>query len=494
MTLPTDRRSFMAGVAATGIVAALQENPVRADVPTRDYAMPLNRWVTTTQSRPWQVSSYLQQLVAKGDATGDVELHLGSTFQTMDGFGACFNEMGWDAISLLPRSDQDSIFAELFGDAGLGLSLCRMPIGANDFARDWYSYDETEGDFDLRHFSIAHDEATLVPFIKRAQAIRPGLRLWASPWSPPTWMKVNGHYASVPNRSGAPANGLTPQQIGAEGTDMFVQEPRYFDAYARYFGKFVDAYRSRGIRIGMVMPQNEFNSAQPFPSCCWTPEGIARFLPYLEREMSKRSVEIFFGTLERPDPQLFENVFASSAAPSPLRGVGIQWAGRNALPFIARQHPDLRFYMSEQECGDGKNDWRYARYAWSLMKYYFSNGCSGYDYWNIALVDGGVSRWGWAQNSLLSVDRSSRTYRWNHEYYLLKHLCGIVRPGARRVAAISWTGYEEVLAFRNVDGTVAIMTQNPLVSSLPLRIVIDDRIIETTLPGDSFSSILLDRA
>lgn len=485
------RRGFV-GLAGAGVVAASLPAAARAATGgTQTYALPFGRWAVTTQARPWQVSGADQRFSRRTDEPGDVELQPEGGFLPFEGFGACFNEMGWDAISLLPRADQDAIFAELFGDAGMGFALCRMPIGANDFARDWYSYDETPGDFDLAHFSTAHDDQTLVPFIKRALHVRPDLRLWASPWSPPSWMKTNGHYASVPNRPGWPQNGLRADQRGAEGTDMFLQEERYFAAYARYFGKFVDEYARRGIRIGMVMPQNEFNSAQPFPSCCWTPTGLARFLPHLGREMGRRDVEIFLGTLERPADRLFENVYADQAAAAVVRGVGVQWAGRGALPFLARNHPSLRFYMSEQECGDGKNDWRYARYVWSLMKHYLSSGCTGYNYWNIALVDGGVSRWGWAQNSLLSVDRATRRYRWNHEFYLLKHLAGLVRPGARRVGAVSWTGYEDVLAFRNVDGSVAIMAHNPTGAAMPLRIGMGKTMVEQVLPPDSFASILL---
>ncbi|WP_404339737.1 hypothetical protein AB2M62_00905 [Sphingomonas sp. MMS12-HWE2-04] len=272
-----DRRSFVGMAAASGLAATLPAS-ARAQ-PAQTYALPPNRWVVTTQASPWQLAETPQQSTARANEPGDVELQLDATLPAIEGFGACFNEMGWDAIGLLPRADQDAIFAELFGDAGMGFALCRMPIGANDFARDWYSYDETPGDFALAHFSTARDEQTLMPFIQRALRVRPDLRLWASPWSPPSWMKTNRHYASVPNRPGWPDNGLQPDQRGAEGTDMFIQDERYFAAYARYFGKFIDDYARRGIRIGMVMPQNEFNSAQPFPSCCWTPTGLARFLP-----------------------------------------------------------------------------------------------------------------------------------------------------------------------------------------------------------------------
>lgn len=477
------RRSFLGGVGAIGAGVAAP-GVVHAQPSVRTTAA---RWVVTTADGPWRAGP--TPVRGPSDAF-DLEVRLDAPEQTVEGFGACFNEMGWDALRLLSRSDQEAVFAELFGERGAGFALCRMPVGANDFSRDWYSYDETRGDFALKDFSTARDESTLVPFIKAAQQVRPDLKLWASPWSPPTWMKTNGHYASVPNRPGWPANGLAPGQEGREGDDMFVQDDRYFDAYARYFGRFVDAYEKRGIRVGMVMPQNEFNSAQPFPSCCWTPTGLARFLPHLGREMGKRGVEVFFGTLERADDRLFERTCADAAAGGVIAGIGAQWAGKGAVAALHRAHPTLRLYQTEQECGDGRNDWRYARYTWSLMKTYLQNGATGYHYWNIALVEGGVSRWGWAQNSLLTVDRATRRFRWNHEYWLMKHLSAYVRPGAQRLATRSWTGYEDVLAFRNRDGSVALVAHNPMCEPLPIRIKLGPDVIAATLPADSFASLL----
>ncbi len=181
-----------------------------------------------------------------------------------------------------------------------------MPVGANDFALKAYSYDETKDDFELKHFSIENDRATLIPFIHAAQRYQPKLRLWASPWSPPSWMKKNGFYAEAAAREGQKDNGIRPDQVGHEGEDMFLLEERYLRAYAKYFGRFIDAYGEQDIRVGMVMPQNEFNSAQNFPSCTWTPAGLAKFIRYLGPEMSERKVAVFFGTLERGDPKLLE--------------------------------------------------------------------------------------------------------------------------------------------------------------------------------------------
>ncbi len=156
----------------------------------------------------------------------------------IEGFGGCFNELGWTSLSALNDADRSTVLAELFDPhAGARFTYCRMPIGANDFARKAYSYDETDGDFDLKDFSIANDKETLIPFIHAAQKFQPQLKIWASPWTPPSWMKRNKFYAEAKAYPGMKDNGIRPDQIGKEGEDMFIQEPRYFEAYARYFGK-----------------------------------------------------------------------------------------------------------------------------------------------------------------------------------------------------------------------------------------------------------------
>jgi glucosylceramidase len=262
----------------------------------------------------------------------------------MEGFGACFNELGWTSLSALSESDRDAVMSELFDPAGgARFTYCRMPIGANDYAREAYSYDETDGDFAMQHFSIAHDKDTLVPFIQAAKKHQPALKLWASPWSPPTWMKRNHFYAEAKAVGGFKDNGIKPEQIGHEGEDMFIQEPRYFEAYALYFQKFIEAYKAEGINVGMVMPQNEFNSAQNFPSCTWTPQGLARFLHDLGPEMQKRGVDVFFGTLERGNVEMLRTVMADAEAARFIKGVGVQWAGKNALPAAVREFPALKF-------------------------------------------------------------------------------------------------------------------------------------------------------
>src|SRR5882724_10793034 len=138
-------------------------------------------WVSSTQTAQWKIKK--DATITPATNKFDVEINLTGSLQTIEGFGTCFNEAGWTSLSFLPDSTREHIFRELFAPgAGANFTICRMPLGANDFSRDWYSYDEKDGDFDMKNFSIVNDKETLIPFIKKAQTYNPALKLWASPW------------------------------------------------------------------------------------------------------------------------------------------------------------------------------------------------------------------------------------------------------------------------------------------------------------------------
>ncbi|MGK9148062.1 beta-glycosidase [Plantibacter flavus] len=457
--------------------------------PTREIT-----WVTTTQHEAWTAQPSPTWVPLAG--MPGVMLRPEQRRQRIDGFGVCFNELGWTALSRLTEAERDGILDELFTPGiGTGFTLCRMPVGANDFSTDWYSYDEVDGDLELEHFSIEHDRSTLVPFITAAKRHQPDLRVWASPWSPPTWMKTNKHYAGARPWDGSNVdNGIRDDQLGEEGTDMMVQTPEYLAAYARYFGRFIEAYREAGIDIEMVMPQNEFNSPQVFPSCTWTPAGLARFVSHLGPEMDRLGVKVFLGTLERPDASMVTDVLDDPDAGRWIQGAGFQWAGKGAIAEVHRVAPELTLLQTEQECGDGENDWRFCRYTWTLMRRFFESGANGYTYWNLALDQGGESRWGWKQNSLVVVDPETNTFEYTHEYHLLKHLAHFVEVGARRIEAFSWSGYENQLAFENPDGSLVVVMQNDLTEEMPVTIARGGQALEVVLPGDSFSTFVIPAA
>ncbi len=456
--------------------------------------------VSTTEQNAWQ-SVENSSWVAESESP-DVIINLNDYEQTIDGFGTCFNELGWTSLSLLSDADRESILKELFEPGvGANFTICRMPVAANDFARNWYSYDETDGDFEMENFSIANDFETLIPFIHNAQNYNPNIMLWASPWSPPQWMKYNGHYAARSAQGDSNFhsddfgmdmrginNGLTPDREGKEGTDMFIQEDKYLQAYALYFSKFIEAYRNEGIDISMVMPQNEFNSTQIFPSCTWTAASLANFIgKYLGPEMDKIGVDVMFGTVERANEALVDTILTDPDASKYVSGVGFQWAGKGAIPGINERYPELKMYQTEQECGNGKNDWENCVYSWDLVKQYMTNGTNAYLYWNTSLVEGGISTWGWKQNSLVTVDPETHTFQYNHEYYLMKHLSHYVQPGAKFVNSSG--EFDNLLAFENPDGSMILIIQNEEDADKTVTVKLGEENLALNLKADSFTTV-----
>ncbi|GHU79269.1 glycosyl hydrolase [Bacteroidia bacterium] len=454
---------------------------------------PAIQWIVTTPDASW-IQQETGSIEFPRNNAPDIIVDIAHPQQTIDGFGTCFNELGWTSLSLLSGIDKDAVFRELFAPgAGANFTICRMPVGANDFSLNWYSYDESDGDFAMDSFSIANDKETLIPFIKKALSYNPNLKIWASPWSPPTWMKYNKHYAcNVSDSSTAEQyrNDLTPEQRGAEGTNMFIQHDTYFEAYALYFAKFIAAYRNENISISMVMPQNEFNSCQVFPSCTWTPEGLNEFVgKFLGPKMQELGVDVLFGTMERPDASLIDTLLKDENSSKYITGVGFQWAGKDAVKTIHEQYPNLKIYQTEQECGNGANDWTHACHAWDLMKLYLGNGANAYEYWNTSLLKGGMSRWGWSQNSLVVVDKEERTYAYTYEYYLMKHLSHFILPGAQR---LNTTGaFANLLAFKNPDGSLVLVIQNDTdIEAKPL-IQLDKYQFAPKLKPNSFNTLVI---
>jgi glucosylceramidase len=395
----------------------------------------------------------------------------GGPAETWDGFGGCFNEIGWQSLRRLPGKERAKIMEALFGESGLKLDSGRIPMGASDYASEWHSYTERRDDFALDGFSIKRDQTELLPFIHEAQALRNDLRFFGSPWSPPTWMK----FPSVYNFGN------------------FKMEEKYLDCYARYFSRFITTYREHGVNVSEVHPQNEPVADQKFPSCVWTGEQLCEFIgghlgPVLARE--NPGTEVWLGTMNTDDYQgMFLPTLADKTARRYLRGVGLQWAGKGVAHRLRQQHPDLPVWQTENECGNGTNSWAYAHKVFDLIVHYLGAGCSGYVYWNLVLPPGGQSSWGWLQNTLITVDPDTGRWTLNPEYYVMRHFSTHIRPGARRIPlAGTWAGAS--VAYFNSDGSLAVVSHNPTKEARVLSIKLAEHEVEMELPALSFNTLV----
>ena len=167
-------------------------------------------WVSTTDNNRWQTSNKVKLEKALAGTQFDITI-TGEKAQVIDGFGGCFSELGWDALMELSETERNKVIYNLFNPQEANFNYNRMPMGASDFGMNFYSFNDVADDFAMDNFSIARDRHILLRFIKAAQKENPGMHIFASPWSPPAWMKTNNHYASTASTKGF--NGLPAERI-----------------------------------------------------------------------------------------------------------------------------------------------------------------------------------------------------------------------------------------------------------------------------------------
>ena len=445
-------------------------------------------WVASTAGQPWVVkTTKVSKDASDGtEEPGVIKVYPPKMQQEIDGFGGCFNELGWEALQVLPADRQDSLLNAVFDPMdGCRFTLCRMPLGANDYAVDWYSHNEVAGDFEMRNFSIARDRERLIPYIKKAQQINPAIEVWASPWSPPSWMKINNHYACNPDK----VNDLKPEGKGQEMVSQFRMEEAYLTAYAHYFSKFVSAYAEEEIDISAVHVQNEPNSCQNFPSCVWHPDDLATFIgDYLGPKLAADhpQTKLWLGTIERPQIERVSAILEHPEAKKYIKGVGFQWAGKGAIPKVNTAYPDLRLMQTETECGNGSNDWAAAEHTFGLMKHYFNNGANAYLYWNIFLNETGKSQWGWKQNSMISINSADGKVVFNPEFYLMKHFSHFIGAGFVKVESSD----ASCLAFRKGSELIIVYYNDG--DAVAQQFTIGDVKLDVRLAAQSFNTFRVD--
>jgi glucosylceramidase len=424
-------------------------------------------WISTTPTRPSAAPVALS-----ATSRGKPSLTLTPLRrQRWEGFGGCFNELGWIALSKVSPAQRQTVLQSLFHpQTGCRFNYGRLPIGASDYAAEWYSHNEVDGDLAMKRFSIERDQKYLLPYIRSALALRPDLTLFASPWSPPTWMKFPKAY----------------------NYGTLIWTPAILKAYALYFVKFVKAYQKAGIKISQIHPQNEPVADQKFPSCLWTGAQLRDFIGrYLGPAFKQHGLdcEIWLGTLNTDDYDGFPLTVLSDPKVYPwVAGVAFQWAGRNAIQRTHAAWPEKRLMQSENECGDGQNTWTYAGYIFNLLRHYLCNGANAYLYWNMVLEKGGLSTWGWNQNSMITIEGNRVIY--NPEFHVMRHFSRFIAPGAYRLETEgAWSG--NAVAFENPDGSQIAVVRNPLKTPAAFCLNLAGSRFQATLAPESINTWVL---
>ena len=436
-------------------------------------------------------------------------------------WGTTFNELDFDALKLLKEDEREEIMAKLFSsDGDLRFTRGRLVMNANDYSRAWYSCSEVDGDFALEHFNIEHDKTNQIALIKMAQKYQPKLTFWVSPWSPPAWMKINKDYCVVSSRYntqpkekdallfGGDTSEIDPNEMWLQGDrsklfprrlatqNYFIQEPKYLQAYADMFVRFVELYRKEGVPVDMVMYQNEAYSYTPYPGCPWTAEGTIRFnRDYLAPTLKAKApgVKLYLGTFNTNRRELIAKILDAPGISDCIEGIGFQWEGRQAMEAFAAEgrYAGLHKVCSESECGNGRMDWKAGEHTSWLIFQNLGNGADEWYNWNFILCDMGRSRWGWCQNALIRVRSANRTFSYRPEYYAVKHFSHFVKPGAIQLAYTPWTDKVKALCYRNPDGGIVVVMTNWADAERRVSFTVAGKFYSLALKPHSFNTVTL---
>jgi len=278
------------------------------------------------------------EIVAKTSvSTVDIKINEQLTYQTMDGFGGSFTDSAAYLINqILDKDVKDDLMKKLFDhEDGIGISVIRNPMGASDFARTVYSYNELPAgatDYEQEKFSITHDLEDVIPLSKQALAINPDVKFMASPWSAPNWMKTTG------------------SMIAGQ-----LKEDCY-SAFAKYFVKYIDAYADNGLPIYAVTPQNEpLYEPKHYPSMLMYAHEQAEFIknhlkPAFVENGIKTKILCYDHNWDRPDYPLHVIDEDENA----VDGVAWHWYGGKpvAQTQVLRAYPDKEVHFTEGSGGE----------------------------------------------------------------------------------------------------------------------------------------------
>lgn len=373
------------------------------------------------------------------------------TFQTLVGIGGALTDAAAETFFRLPEAKQQELLTAYFdAERGIGYTLVRTNIQSCDFSSGSYEYVQPE-DRELKSFSIDHDRQFKIPFIKKSISAAGGaLTLYASPWSPPAWMKTNN-------------NMLRGGKL----------KPDCYEAWAGCYIKFIQAYEEAGIPVWGLSVQNEPMATQTWESCIYTGEEERDFVknhlgPALAKAgMSGKKLIVW----DHNRDLLYQRASTVLNDPEAARyvwGVGFHWYMNDAYENVKRVHeafPETNLIFTEG-CNypyrtENLGQWHWGENYGKALVNDFNNGAVGWTDWNVLLDEtGGPNHVGNFCFAPVHKTAEGDLYYMNSFYYL-GHFSKFIRPGARRIIASSNRDKLLTTAFVNPDGKIAVVVLNP---------------------------------
>jgi glucosylceramidase len=425
------------------------------------------------------------------------------TYQRMDGFGASITDSSAAVLYRLDKRTRDATMADLFRDDKL--SFLRQPMGASDFVDEpHYTYDDVpkgQTDYRLRRFSIAHDKTQILPLLRQALALNPKLKVMATPWSPPAWMKTN------------------QDLVGGR----LIDDPRIYDAYARYFVKFIQAYRRAGVPIYAVTLQNEPQNRNPtgYPGMAMPVAQEAKLINALGPKLRAAHLHTLILGYDHNWSEHPNDIANTPPGEDPevdypfdlMKTSAARWLAGTAFHCYAgdqvrqtQMHdafPDKGVWFTECSGSHGPND-PPAQVFSDTLKWHARNITIGVtrnwakttENWNLALDPSGGPHNGGCDTctGVVTVGPGNTVTR-NAEYYTLGHLSRFVAPGAVRIASSSfgttgWNGQIMDVAFRNPDGSTALVVHNENDDPRSFAVQQGGASFDYTLPGGALATFV----
>ena len=397
------------------------------------------------------------------------------------GLGASLTDASAWILANMPKEKREKLLRELFTPEGCNLGAIRLNIGASDYSTGLYSYDDTPGDVEMKNFSLARDDEFLVPMAKAVKAIRPDVYVFASPWSPPGWMKTSG------------------LMIGGTLKD------EYMSALANYIVKYVQGYGERGIAIDAVTPQNETmcETRGQYPGCIYTAEQEGVFArDFLKPAFRKAGIGAKIWVYD-DNPYTGGESMARVEKTLSLPGVedaidGVAWhcygspMDATNLPPVKAAHPKMRFYHTENgphlALKVRTENW-WAERVFAMLQ----NGCELFTSWNLCLDELGTPMTGpHLCGGFVVVDSETHDVTYSSQYRLFRHIGPFVKRGAHVMEVSGSRDGTHLILFRNPDGefVLVVACDGTLVRGSQRRTLVvkyKGRYKQLPLPGGQWS-------
>ena len=439
-----------------------------------------------------------------------IKLDPDQKFQKITGFGGSFTEASASLLNRLSKDKRDTVIQAYFSEKGANYSLTRTHMNSCDFSLSQYSYSPVEDDIHLEHFTIKEDQEDLIPMIKDALKVsKDGFKIIASPWTAAPWMKDNNAWV---------------------GGKLL---PKYYDTWALFFSKYINAYKKEGIDIwGFTVENEPLGNNSNWESMHFSPDEMTNFVqnhlgPKLEKDTHQ--VKILGFDQNREDlKEWVDSMYQSEASSNYFDGTAIHWYASTYEVYAkkllyAHYKAPSKYLIQTEACIDSQipvwkddawywrkeaTDWgfdwaqekdkhlhpKYApvnRYARDIIGC-LNNWVDGWVDWNMVLDTQGGPNWfkNWCIAPVIVDPKKDEVY-FTPLYYTMAHFSKYIRPDATVIGLENSDIELKVTAAENTDGSIAVVVFNEGTTQKSFKLSLGENESTITISAQAIQTILI---